>query len=158
MNIPIGKRLSSLSKIDVDKYISDIENQINKSYSFLSNNDYKSASYDYGVYKTMISVLTKAFKSVEDLLSNYKRSLKYIKDNKSKIDDKIKEVVDNINIDGVKITRKDSLKKIRSDINRFNNNIEYDVILSADILEKILSELDDLKIAIQGDINRRKQE
>lgn len=156
MGLPIGNRLNSLPKINVDEYITNIKSEISKSFEELKNNNFKQADYHYGIYLTTLAVLTKNFESVSQMSKEYNTGLKYINDNKSDIPFYLKGVEDKINDSDVSYTRKDTLKNIKADINKFNNNIAVDVILSAILLESILTGLKTLLSSIESDISDAK--
>jgi len=155
MTLPIGKRLSDLVKIDVDKYISNIKEESDNSILKLKEHTYESATYHYGMYLTTLSVLTSAFGAVTNLVSSYKRSDKYVKEHKGDYDSKITNILAKINSLGVKNSRNHTLTEIRSGIKKFENNIEFDVILSASLLKDILKNLDDLYNDILSDIKKK---
>jgi len=158
MDLPIGKRFSDLAKIDIEQYISNVKGETNNSILKLKDDTYESATYHYSMYLTTLSVLTSAFGAVSNLVSSYNRSDKYVKQHKNDYNVKITNILANINSSGVKNSRKITLSKIRSGIKKFENNIAYDVILSAMLLKDILKELDDLYEDIKRDIQKKKDD
>lgn len=156
MGLPIGNRLNSLPKLNVEEYISNIKDEIGKSFEELKNNNFKQADYHYGIYLTTLAVLTKNFESSSQILREYENGVKYIDNNKSNIPIWMKKVEDKINDSDVSSSRASTLSKIKADINKFNNNIAVDVILSAILLEGILTGLKDLLSDIESDISHAK--
>lgn len=156
MTLPIGKRLSDLAKVDVETYISNIKEETDKSLLKLKDNDYEGASYHHGISVTTLSVLISTFGAVTNLTSSYKRSDKYVKEHKDDYNSKITNILSKIDKSGVKRSRKETLEQIRAKIKKFNNNIAYDIILSATLLKEILDELDKLYEDIKSDIKKKK--
>ncbi len=156
LTLPIGKRLSSLVKVNIVSYINNVKDEIDKSVLKLKENDYKGSSYHHGIYVTTLSVLSSTFSAVTNLISSYKRSDKYVDKYKNDYTKKIDKIEKKIKYSGVSYSRKNTLKKIHSKIKKFHNNIAFDVILSAILLKEILDELDDLYRDIKRDIQRKK--
>jgi len=156
MDLPIGKRFSDLAKIDIEQYISNVKGETNNSILKLKGDDYEGASYHHGISVTTLSVLASTFGAVTSLISSYKRSDKYVKEHKNDFNDKITNVENKISKSGVKHSRKDTLEQIRAKIKKFNNNVEFDIILSAILLKEILDGLDKLYDDIKDDIKRKK--
>lgn len=152
-NLAIGDRLKSIAKIDIEKYISDIKQASKDSYLSLQNNDYEKAAYQYGIYLTTVSVITNNFNSVSKLISSYNLHKRYISSNLDKMKNKISEIDSKIKKSGVKYNRKSDYSRIKLKIKKFNNNLEYDVILSGLLLEEILKLLESLYTNIKRDIN-----
>jgi uncharacterized membrane protein YgcG len=155
MSLPIGDRLSNLAKVDIDKYISDVNDELKVSFDALTNDDYKIANYHYGIYLTLLSVLNSSFSSVTNLISSHKKSKNYIEQHKDDYINKLNDVNDIINKSSVKNSRKYKLREIDGNIKRFNNNLEFDVILSASLLKEIIEDLDTLQYNIKGDIKKK---
>lgn len=155
MTFTIGKRLESLSKIDINKYIDDIEKESTDSMTALTNNDFKTASEHFGIYLTLIAVLERTFDSVSNLVSQHNRSVKYVKNNSSKINIKITNINSKISKSGVSSSRSTTLSNIEARVVKFKNTIAFDIILAASLLKFILDDLDDLYSGIKSDIQRK---
>lgn len=154
---PVGKRLQHLAKIDIEQNILNMKEEVKKSFLALENDDYKSANYHHGIYTTILSVLNGAFSSVSNLVSFYKRSDEYVKDNKGKIESKIKDIKNDLYKSDVKNYRRNELSSIKSKVKKFNNNIDFDIILAASLLKEILKSLDSLYSDIKNDIRRKNE-
>lgn len=157
LTLNIGNRLTSLAKIDIEKYINNVKEEINKSFLALEKHDFENANNHFGFYLTYVAVLTKSFSSVSDLIIQYKKSDKYVKENKSLINEQLDRISSKINNTGVKSYRKQKLDEIRADIKKFNNNIAFDIILASTLLKTILQACNTLFEDIEDDMKRNKE-
>jgi uncharacterized membrane protein YgcG len=157
MTLPIGKRFTTLSRVDIVKFIADIKVEVAESYSDLEDSNYVGASKHHGTYLTLLAVLKNSFESVSSMISLHNRSVKYVSEHKKDIDDVMTTIVDLIGKSGVKSSRKMILKNIGTSIIKFNNNIEFDIILASTLLKSILEDIDTLYYNVKSDIKKKKQ-
>lgn len=150
---PIGKRYNSLVNIDFEEHLSKIDSSINESFIRLEKGDYNSSLDNYSMYITTLSVLNSAFSSVDSLLSEYNKSLKYLESNKNKIKEFESDIESKLNKSGVSYTRKSKYSEIKNDIIRLNIASKDDVILAATLLASIIEGLNDVFRQIKSDIS-----
>lgn len=154
-SVKIGNR--TFNNIDFDDNISNIKNNIEKSSAFLINDNLDSALFYYGNYITTITILENAFKNVDVLFNEYNKSLSFIKENKTKLENLISEVDSKINKSGVSYSRKSTYENIKNGSNNtieyFNREVNNDVIKAAEILTIIISSLTILLSSIKSDIS-----
>jgi len=149
----IGKRYNSLVNIDFEEHLSKIDSSINESFIRLEKGDYNSSLDNYSMYITTLSVLNSAFSSVDSLLSEYNKSLKYLESNKNKIKEFESDIESKLNKSGVSYTRKSKYSEIKNDIIRLNIASKDDVILAATLLASIIEGLNDVFRQIKSDIS-----
>lgn len=137
----IGNKFNSLVNIKFDESVNDITSNITDSMSSLESDDLNSALNTYGKYVTGVAVLVAAFSAVDSLYSKYEESVKYIKDNKSKIDDLVSKVESKSHKSGVNHSHKKDFSDSKSDIKKFDDAMNVDVILAATLLISILKNL-----------------
>lgn len=140
----IGNKFNSLVNIKFDESISELQSNITDSMSSLESDDLNSALNKYGKYVTGVTVLVAAFSAVDSLYSKYEESVKYIKDNKSKIDELVSKVESKSHKSGVNHSHRSKFSDSKSDVEKFNKLEGVDVILAATLLATILSNLESI--------------
>jgi uncharacterized membrane protein YgcG len=149
----VGKRYNSLVNLDFGGHRAKICNNILDSFNFLKDGNFDSAQLYYANYITTLAVVNGAFSSVDSLFNEYNKSLKYIKDNKSKVNDLMSDVDGKINKSGVSHSRKSSYSDTKSDIDKYSSAVDNDVILAAGLLVTIISSLEEVYSRIKSDIS-----
>ena len=149
----IGKRYNSLVNLEFDFHRAKILSNITDGFKFLQNGNFEQALVYYANYITTLAVVSGAFSSVDSLLNEYNKSVKYINDNKSKVGNLVSDVDDKINKSGVSHSRKSTYSDTKSNIGRYSSAVDTDVILAAGLLATIISGLEEVYSRIKSDIS-----
>lgn len=151
-SVKIGNKYNSLIIFNFDENLNKIKNYISHSFLNLEKGDFTTADFNFGNYITTSTIITNTFSSVDLLFNNYNNSEKFVKDNMNKITKLNNDIDYKINKSGVSYSRKTTYGSIKTEILKCKNNVEIDIILSAEILKKCISDLESLLNKINSDI------
>ncbi len=149
----IGKRYNSLINLDYNGHITKISSNINDSFNFIKDGNFESALLCYANYITTLAVVSGAFSSVDSLLNEYNKSVKYIKENESKLGGLVSKIDDKINKSGISHDHKSKYSTTKSEITKYNDAINTDVIIAAGLLATLVSSLTTVFSSVTSDIS-----
>lgn len=149
----LGKRLLSIANVDFDKNLNTLQSSMKDSYYNLQNGNYDEAIEKYGIYITTVSVLVSTFTAVSSLFSSYNSSNNYIDKKDKVVKNLISEIESKIHKSGVSYSRKSTFEDLKQNLQKYNSTLSVDIILSAELLKKNISDFEELLRKIKSDIS-----